>query len=74
MSLNNRVMKVVQEVANLEPRIRNAAGELHIPYMVRKKGNTAIVVDANVPWKSDHLTLAAQNKKTKYNKPWSRHL
>ena len=73
---HNRVMKIVQEVAkergfltDMEPRIRDAAGELHIPDMVMKKGNTAIVVDANVPWESGHLTLAAQSKKAKYSKP-----
>lgn len=73
---HNQVMKVVQKVAvergfstEMEPRIRDATGELFIPDMVMKKGNTAIVVDANIPWESEDLVLAARNKKAKYGKP-----
>ena len=73
---HNQVMKIVQNVAKergfiteMEPRIRDASGELFIPDMIMKKDNTAIVVDANVPWESEDLSLAAQNKKAKYGKP-----
>lgn len=73
---HNHVMKMIQKIAieqgfstEMEPRIRDATKELFIPDMIMKKGKTAIVVDANVPWETEDLKLAAQNKKSKYGKP-----
>ena len=34
-----------------------------------RKGGTAIIVDAYVPWDSDALDLAAMHKKGKYGRP-----